>query len=93
MSYVGYEWLRQRLSLSAFEMDRPARVRPVTRVMPAEGLLAVPAHVAPEQEDILEQVLFALKHEGVNLQILAQAMPHVPVEALRTALGQTPNGR
>ena len=38
MSYVGYEWLRQRLSLSAFEMDRPARVRPVTRVMPAEGL-------------------------------------------------------
>ena len=44
MSYVGYEWLRQRLSLSAFEMDRPARVRPVTRVMPAEGLLAVPAH-------------------------------------------------
>ena len=51
MSYVGYEWLRQRLSLSAFEMDRPARVRPVTRVMPAEGLLAVPAHVAPGQED------------------------------------------
>ena len=93
MSYVGYEWLRQRLSLSAFEMDRPARVRPVTRVMPAEGLLAVPAHVAPGQEDILEQVLFALKHEGVNLQILAQAMPHVPVKALRTALGQTPNGR
>lgn len=93
MSYVGYEWLRRHLSLSAFEIERPARVRPVTRIMPAEGLLAVPAHVAPTEGDVLEQMLFALKHEGTHLQVLAQAMPHVPVDRLRTLLAQTPNGR
>jgi len=93
MDYLGYEWLRQRLSLSAFEIERPARVRPVTRVMPAEGLLAVPAHVAPAEGDILGHALFALKHEGVNLQVLAQAMPHVPADDLRAMLAHTPNGR
>ena len=93
MSYVGYEWLRRSLDLSAFEVERPARVRPVTRVMEAEGLLAVPAHVAPEEGDVLGQVLFALKHEGINLQILAQAAPHVPADHLKAALAETPNGR
>ena len=93
MTVLGYEWLRQQLALSAFEVEQPARVRPVTRVMPAPGLLAVPAQVAPPPGDVLAHVLFALKHEGTNLQVLAQAMPHVPVDALQAALRQTPNGR
>ena len=93
MTVLGYEWLRQQLALSAFEVEQPARVRPVTRVMPAPGLLAVPAQVAPLPGDVLAHVLFALKHEGTNLQVLAQAMPHVPVDALQAALRQTPNGR
>ena len=93
MTVLGYEWLRQQLALSAFEVEQPARVRPVTRVMPAPGLLAVPAQVAPLPGDVLAHVLFALKHEGTNLQVLAQAMPYVPVDALQAALRQTPNGR
>jgi len=93
MNYLGYAWLRQHLSLSAFEIERPAQVRPVTRVMPVEGLLAVPAHVAPAEGDILGHALFALKHEGINLQVLAQAMPHVPADGLRALLARTPNGR
>ena len=93
MDDVGYAWLLHHLSLTAFGIERPARVRPVTRVMAAEGLLAVPAHVAPAEGDVLDHLLFALKHEGPNLQVLCQAMPHVPPKRLRAAIEQTPNGR
>lgn len=93
MSVVGYEFLRQSLGLTGFALTRPAQVRPVTRVMPADGLLAVPAHVAPQADDPLDHVLFALKHEGVNLQLLAQAMPAIPAQRLLAALKQTPNGQ
>ena len=93
MTVVGYEFLRRSLRLTGFVVARPAEVRPVTRVMPADGLLAVPAHVAPQGEDSLGHVLFALKHEGVNLQLLAQALPTLPAERLQAALQQTPNGQ
>jgi hypothetical protein len=93
MSVVGYEFLRRSMGLTGFEVSRPAQVRPVTRVMLAEGLLAVPAHVAPEGNEPLDHLLFALKHEGVNLQLLAQAMPAIPAEHLLAALQQTPNGQ
>lgn len=93
MSYVGYERLRRELALTAFEVPSPAQVRPVTRVLPGAGLLAVPAHVAPPGREPLDHVLFALKHEGVNLQVLAQALPRVVPAHLGDALQQTPNGR
>src|SRR5262245_5742237 len=93
MSAVGYEFLRGSLGLSAFAPEVPAEVRPVTKVMPANGLLAIPAHVAPGSDDTLDHVLFALKHEGVNLQILAQALRRIPADRMLAALSQTPNGQ
>lgn len=36
-----------------------------------------PPNVAPAPEDLLDHVLFALKHEGINLSILAQALPRI----------------
>lgn len=93
MSVVGYAFLHRSLGLTGFAVDRPAEVRPVTRVMPAEGVLAVPAHVAPEGNDPLGHVLFALKHEGVNLQLLAQTMAAIPAERLLAVLQQMPNGQ
>ena len=74
MNTVGYEFLRRTLGLTGFEVPRPAAIRPVTRVMPTDGLLAVPAPVAPAGDDSLDHLLFALKHEGVNLQLLIQAI-------------------
>ena len=66
MGTVGYEFLRRSLGLTGFDVPRPAAVRPVARVMPTDGLVAVPAHVAPHGDDALDHILFALKHEGVN---------------------------
>jgi hypothetical protein len=61
---VGYEFLRQSLGLPIPPIRRPATVQPVIRVGPgAHDTLAIPALVAPQSDDPLEHVLFALKHE------------------------------
>jgi hypothetical protein len=72
MGTVGYQFLCESLGLNVFAPERPAIVKPVTRVEPTDGFLAIPRNVAPESGDPIEHILFALKHEGVDLQILAE---------------------
>lgn len=93
MAYAGYEFVRTTLNLAAVPPARPAVVRPVTRIQQVEGHLAVPAHVVPQTADPLAHLLFALKHEGVNMQILAQALPQIPSEQMLQELKGSPNGQ
>jgi len=93
MLSVGYEHLRQRLELSAFAPARPALVKPVVRVDPNDRFIAVPAALAPASDDLLGHVLFALKHEGTDLAILAEALPQVPAARLIGELQRTPSGK
>ena len=44
---IGYEYLLSHLGMRMPPLDRPAQVRPVTRVEHMPDLLAVPRHVAP----------------------------------------------
>lgn len=90
---IGYELLMSRIPLRMPALDRPAQVRPVTRIEQMPGLLAVPRHVAPsEGASILEHVLFALKHEGTRLAVLHEALKLVPAEALQQALAAQRHG-
>lgn len=93
MSVLGYEFLRRQPGVHAFPLRRVARVRPVTRVERLGAEIAVPRSVAPDGDDLLDHVLFALKHEGTNLQVLAQALPLVEPGALLACLRAAPNGR
>lgn len=93
MAHAGYELVRTSLNLAAVPPARPAILRPVTRIEAVEGHLAVPTHVAPKTEDPLAHLLFALKHEGVNMQILAQALPKIPAERMLEELKDSPNGQ
>ena len=92
VTVVGYELLRQSLGLQVFPSGQPAVVRPVTRVQSLAGELAVPPHVAPRSNDIVEHLLFALKHEGTNLQVIAAACAHVQPSRLLEMLRATPAG-
>ena len=92
MDLIGYEFLRTSLSLSAFPVRRPARVRPVTRVQDEGDYLAVPRDVAPATSAALDHLLFALKHEGTNLSILVQTMERLAPDTLLGALRHSPNG-
>lgn len=92
MHLAGYAWLQESLKLAGFPLHRPARVQPVTRIEQIGETLAVPPGVAPDPEDLLGHLLFALKHEGINLSILAQALPHISLAALEKELERAPNG-
>jgi hypothetical protein len=93
MDNIGYEWLRRSFDLTAFEVSPPASVRPVARISEQSGVLAVPAQSAPALDNALGHILFALKHEGTNLQILSQALPRVTAIELQDAVRANPNGR
>lgn len=92
MSAVGYSFIQEALGISALPLRQPAIAQPVTRLERIDNTLAVPPTIAPASDDILGHVLFALKHEGINLGILAQALPQIPVQALEKVLRESPNG-
>jgi hypothetical protein len=58
-TFIGYEFLRRNLRLSAFEIARPAAIKPVTRVESLGTVLAVPKVVAPSSNAPLDHLLRA----------------------------------
>jgi hypothetical protein len=92
LTALGYEHLRQTLGLTAFAPERPALLKPVTRIEPTDSHLAIPRHAAPPTDDPVAHLLFALKHEGTNLQILAQALPRIDPGGLLAELRESPTG-
>ena len=90
---IGYEFLLSRIPLRMPALSRPAQVRPVTRIEQMPDLLAVPRHVAPADDtSILEHLLFALKHETIQLPILHEALKLVPGDELVRALAAQRTG-
>ncbi len=90
---IGYQFLLSRIPMRMPPLTRPAQVRPVTRIEEMPDLLAVPRHVAPADDaSILDHVLFALKHETIQLAILHEALKLVPGEELAQALAAQRTG-
>lgn len=92
MAFVGYEKLRQLFRLKAFDIERPAKVMPVTRIEMAKDGIWVPRSTVPNSDDPLDHLLFALKHEGINLPIIVQSVQRIPPERLLAEIRATPNG-
>lgn len=91
---IGYEFLLSRIPLRMPPLERPAQVRPVTRIERISDLLAVPRQVAPaEDASLLEHVLFALKHEDTRLGILHEALKQVPADGLVRSLATRRSAR
>lgn len=67
---VGYEFLRQQLKLPLPAPHVVARVHSVSKLVPmGEQTLGVPAAMAPPGDAPMAHLLFALKHEPLNLQL------------------------
>jgi len=92
MSLLGYAYLHAHLRLTAFEPAQHARLGSVTRVTATADGLLVPAQVAGKTQTLLDHVLFALKHEGVNMQVLAQALPKLPAHEMVAGICAAPTG-
>ena len=92
MSEIGYSKLKTQLNLSAFDPLMPARLAPVTSITATPDALLIPAKVAPKDEFPLSHLLFALKHEGINLQLLSQALRKIPAKDMLAAITESPTG-
>jgi hypothetical protein len=89
---VGYAWLQNRLALPELLSTPGARIGNVSAIQRLpEGVMLVPARIAPAGR-WLDQILFALKHEGVNLHLLALALRQVQAQEMLDEFTRTPNG-
>ena len=94
MRLVGYARLREQLDLPTVPVIREARAGATTRILETADAVLFPRKVAPaEDAPALAHVLFALKHEGVNLAILAGALPAILQTDLQAELDGQPNSR
>lgn len=79
--YCGYSFLRDTFRTTALSLSNEAVVNSgVNKLVRADSQLFVPPRMAPDKNDLMAQLVFALKHEGINLEILSQGcrswIPH-----------------
>lgn len=94
MRLVGYAWLLDQLALPAVPVIRPARAGATTRILETADAVLFPRKVAPaEGASHLAHILFALKHEGVDLAVLAGALPRIEATELQAEIDAQPTSR
>jgi hypothetical protein len=89
---IGYEFLLSKIGIPMMPLQQPARIKPVTRVESMPEMLAIPRHVAPDDDSILSHVLFALRYETIQIPVLEQALRLVPADELLAGLARQPQG-
>ncbi len=91
MNDVGYAWIQAQGGAPDFLGTHRARLAPVNRIERMEdGSLLVPTRQAP-QPSLLQHALFAIKHEGIRLDLLVSALRRMPPDELVAFVGATPN--
>jgi Fic family protein len=89
---VGYAWIRDRLGVPSFLGTREGRLANVNAIVrQPDGSMLVPTRLAPPAT-LLAHVLFALKHEEVNLHLLSVGLKRVLAQDLEAEFARTPNG-
>ena len=92
MDPVGYAKLHQEVGALLPPPRLPSYVvSSVNRRVASEGRVLFPRGVAIE-DTLLGHVEFALRHEGMELALLAAALAQVPREEMAHRLRQSPNG-
>lgn len=90
---VGYSFLIARMALATVPLERPARVARVKVITRQLQQLGIPAGVAPRTEEPIEHLLFALRHEGLQLHAVMPALRRIPAEAVGDQFLKAPSSR
>ena len=92
MTPVGYTYLVQRLGLNVLPLERPAAITgAVNKRVDSDTQVLFPRGVAVE-DSIVSQLEFALRHEGVNLEVIDAVFEHLAPAELAARLSATPTG-
>lgn len=92
MTRVGYARLCELQGVNAIQPLIKAEVRSVTKKEVIGDTVAIPSSMAPDPDDVAGHVLFALKHEGINLQILSQTITLVSEQEMLLMYHDSPTG-
>jgi hypothetical protein len=91
MAAIGYEHLIRRFSLNVLPLKAPAITSgSVNRRVDAPNQILFPKSVAFEDSPV-GHLEFALRHEGVNLEVIDAAFEHISPDELVDALTAAPN--
>jgi hypothetical protein len=91
MSAIGYEHLIRRFSLDVRPLQTPASISAsVNRRVDAPNQVLFPKGVAIEDSPV-GHLEFALRHEGVNLEVVDAAFEHISADELVRTLESAPN--
>lgn len=91
MTDIGYAWIQTELGAPDFLGRCRARLAPVHRIKRLDdGSSLVPHKLAPAST-LLQHALFALKHEGVQLNLLVSALKRIPPAELVALVQGAPN--
>jgi len=89
---VGYAHLVKLLGLQVRSLERPAAVSgAVNKRVASETQVLFPRGVAVD-DSVAGHLEFALRHEGVNLEVIDAVFQHLPPGALAERLTATPTG-
>ncbi len=92
VQHCGYAYLTEKFNLRCLSLTSTAQISTgVNKLVRLPGQLLVPPRMAPAPADVLGHLVFALKHEGVNLEMLAQVLPSVDAAVLQKAVDETPS--
>jgi len=91
---IGYGHIAQTLKLRVTPCVRPAYVDSCVNAVMEEGAsLHVPPGVAPASDAPLAHLQFALRYQGVDLEIIQAASRALAPQAVQAMVRATPNGR
>lgn len=92
MQTIGYAQLINRLALAVRPLARPAAVSgSVNRRVDSADRILFPRGVAIE-DTLVGHLEFALRHEGVNLEVIDALFEQLQPQELLARLNQAPNG-
>jgi hypothetical protein len=92
MTPIGYDYLIQTLQLNVLPLARPASASPsVNRRVDSDTRILFPSGVAIENT-LVGHLEFALRHEGVNLEVIDATFEHLLPGDLIARLQATPTG-
>ncbi len=89
---IGYAFLLEKCAPGTVAPRLSAETATVRKKTIKDGRLLVPAASFSKTENPLPHVAFALRHEGVNMQILAQVLPTISLEDMTAFVRARPSG-
>lgn len=88
----GYAYLADTFNVRALSLTAAAQVSTgVNKLIRTPDKILVPPRMVPDANDLAAHLTFAVKHEGINLEILSQVLPRIDASVLQTALDATPS--